>query len=114
MEEKKRFRPSLTEFKSLQAELESQIALTSRLAKDCDDWRDKFREKVKECDGMAASCKKKDSELSALARSNKLMEAELSKKESECEFLRAVADEKAAETQRLLSRGLWARILNRR
>ena len=39
----KRVRPSVTAYRELEKELESQIDGTSRLVKDCDLWREKYR-----------------------------------------------------------------------
>ena len=40
---KKRWRPSLADYRGLQKELESQIEDTSVLVAECDAWREKYR-----------------------------------------------------------------------
>jgi len=40
---KKRWRPSLTEYRALQQKLEEQISGTSVIVRECDEWREKYR-----------------------------------------------------------------------
>lgn len=47
-EKKKRWRPSLTAYRELEGKLADQIEGTSRLVKDCDLWREKYRTLFKE------------------------------------------------------------------
>lgn len=48
MEEKKRWRPSLGDYRALEQEIEGHMEDKSRLVAECNAWREKYRELVKE------------------------------------------------------------------
>ena len=48
MEGKKRFRPSVGDYRSLEREIEGHMEDKSRLVAECDAWREKWREKCRE------------------------------------------------------------------
>jgi len=48
MEGKKRFRPSVGDYRSLEREIEGHMEDKSRLVAECDAWREKCRELAKE------------------------------------------------------------------
>ena len=48
MEGKKRFRPSVGDYRSLEREIEGHMEDKSRLVAECDAWREKYRALVKE------------------------------------------------------------------
>ena len=47
-EKKKRWRPSLGDYRSLEREIEGHMEDKSRLVAECDAWREKYRALVKE------------------------------------------------------------------
>lgn len=113
MEKKKRFRPSVTEYKALQQEValwrercqrlsgdvESQVDGTSVLVGDCDAWREKYHV-------MMARC-------SALEKSNKLMEDELSRVKEQRDQLASTCAAREMDIRNLRSRGFFRRVFNR-
>lgn len=116
---KKRWRPSLAEYRELERRIDEQIEGTSRIVADCDGWRAKYRDLIDEISKgndkkvlrdhiEALECENK-----TLRHSNKLMEAELENiRLSDNEYTRENR-ELRDEVFYLRNRGLWARILNK-
>ena len=48
VEEKKRFRPSVGDYRALEREIEGHMEDKSRLVAKCDAWREKYREAEEE------------------------------------------------------------------
>lgn len=119
-EKKKRWRPSLTAYRELEAKLESQIDGTSQLVKDCDAWREKYRKlKVKFDDEHFASVHlhKEYNDLKAerdtLEKSNKLMEDELNRLRAINDKLSKKCVDRDDQIEALKNRGFWARVFNK-
>ena len=121
MEEGKnrRWRPSLSQYRELEARLEEQIEGTSRIVADCDGWRAKYRDLIDEISKgndkkvlrdhiEALECENK-----TLKRSNEYMNCEL-------EMIRGTESDVTKENKELRdlvfylkNRGLWERITNK-
>ena len=118
-EKKKRWRPSLTQYRELQTKLDEQIEGTSLIVADCHGWRAKYRSIIEEISKgndkkvlrdhiEALECENK-----ALRHSNEMMETELDKmRASDNEFARENR-ELRDEVFYLRNRGFWARVFNR-
>lgn len=117
-EKKKRFRPSLTAYRELESKLADQIDGTSRLVKDCDLWREKYRQLVKEHKKLQASIEAeavrelKDKN-TTLEQSNTLLSAETDTLRSKMSQLSELADKASKEVKRLNERSFWARVFNK-
>lgn len=86
-------------YRELKAKFDDQVEGTSRLVADCDDWREKFR-----------TLKLKNQ---TLETSNKHMESELKRVRDANQSLNDLNDERLVQIQELMSRGFWARMFNR-
>lgn len=106
MEKEKRWRPSLTAYRELEKKLEKQLEGTSRLVRECDIWREKFRTLLAERDKLAANVRQ-------LEQVNTLQAAEMKVLRRKGDEFASLACERAGEIKRLRSRGLWSRIFNR-
>ena len=98
-EKRKRVRATWTMVRALEAKLNDQIEGTSRLVKDCDVWRGKFRD---------LKWKYK-----TLERSNKYMEEATMLLRNENAELTKKNDNLCDELYRLRNRGFWKRVFNR-
>ena len=98
-EKKKRFRPTLTAYRALQKENDELLESQSRLVRDCDEWRDKFR---------ALNVKAK-----VLERSNEHMENAQKDMRAEIARLSNALEKAEAEVVILKDRGFWARVFNK-
>lgn len=118
-EKKKRWRPSLTQYRELEAKLEEQIEGTSRIVADCRGWRAKYRELIKEISKgndkkvlrdhiEALECENK-----TLRHSNELMETELKRNSQVLEWNTRAMNELRGVLHNLKSRGFWSRVFNR-
>lgn len=108
-------------------ELASQIDGTGNLVKDCNIWRDKYRELkakfdelaegtcrlVADCDAWREKYHTLISENQTLEASNKQMEAEMERVRTANRSLNELNDKRLAQIRNLKSRGFWARILNK-
>ena len=120
MDEKtKRWRPSLTQYRELQAKLDEQIEGTSRIVADCDGWRAKYRNLIEEISKgndkkvLRDHIEALECENRTLRHSNEMMETELDKmRASDNEFARENR-ELRDEVFCLRNRGFWARVFNR-
>lgn len=115
------------ELSDCEKKLESQIDGTSMLVKDCDAWREKYRELLKmykeqidgtsrlvgDCDAWRDKYHTLIAENKTLEASNKHMEAELERVRDANQSLNDLNDERLAQIHELRSRGFWARIFNR-
>lgn len=131
---KRQSRPSWAMVNELKAKLEEQIEGTSRLVKDCDAWREKYRalkekydQQLKADEHLSGQLDELKNNVKAakaasyesvghvrtLEQSNKIMEAELNKVRKELELERSVSDTLAAESERLKNRGFLARLFNK-
>ena len=119
MEGKKRWRPSLAQYRELEAKLEEQIEGTSHIVADCHGWRRKYRELIKEISKGndkkvlrdhidALECENK-----TLRHSNELMETELKRNSQVLEWNTKVMNDLRGVLHNLKSRGFWARVFNR-
>lgn len=97
-EKKKRVRATWTMVRALEAKLNDQIEGTSRLVKDCDDWREKFR--------------KLKGQYCMLEKSNMYMERELERLRNENAELTKKNDNLCDELYRMRNRGFWKRVFN--
>lgn len=122
-EKKKRWRPSLTAYRELEKKLAEQIEGTSQLVKDCDAWREKYRELKKKYDDALhvrndVVPRKVHQELvtenRTLVESNKLMEEELNRVRDANVSLGKKCAELNNKLSELLSRGWFARLLNKK
>lgn len=97
------------ELVELRRKLDEQMEGTSRLVKDCDDWREKYRVLSEKCAGLGdieTHCK-------SLEDSNVALNKELDKyRESNVELGKKCA-ELSNEIERMKSRGFWARVFNK-
>lgn len=97
------------ELVELRRKLDEQMEGTSRLVKDCDDWREKYRVLSEKCAGLGdieTHCK-------SLEDSNVALNQELDKyRESNVELGKKCA-ELSDEIERMRSRGFWARVFNK-
>ena len=120
MDEKtKRWRPSLTQYRELQAKLDEQIEGTSRIVADCDGWRAKYRSIIEEISKgndkkvLRDHIEALECENRTLRHSNEMMETELEKmRASDNEFARENR-ELRDEVFCLRNRSFWARVFNR-
>ena len=97
-EKKKRVRATWTMVRALEARLNDQIEGTSRLVKDCDEWREKFR--------------KLKAKYKTLERSNKYMEEVTMLLRNENAELTKKNDNLCDELYRMRNRGFWKRVFN--
>lgn len=102
-EKKKRFRPTLTAYRELEKKVSELMEGNSRLVKDCDAWRDKFRQLQEKFD----SCDK-----GTLMRKLSEAEAVLAPLRNENESLSREIRDLSDEIERLKGRGLLARVFN--
>ena len=120
MDEKtKRWRPSLTQYRELQAKLDEQIEGTSLIVADCHGWRAKYRSIIEEISKgndkkvLRDHIEALECENRTLRHSNEMMETELDKmRASDNEFARENR-ELRDEVFCLRNRGFWARGFNR-
>lgn len=119
---------------SLQQALDEQMDGTSAVVRDCDAWRDEYRSLLKEKEAVDAKlseseasrvrdlkmleqvrseCEKTKDKMKTLEQSNSLLEKELLRMKSAIDSKEAVLKEQKGRLERLESRGLFARILNR-
>ena len=116
---KKRWRPSLAQYRELLRRIDEQIDGTSRIVADCHGWRAKYRDLIK---SISEGKEKKvlrdhiealECENETLKHSNRLMEAELENiRMSDNEYSRENR-ELRDELYYLRNRGLWARVFNK-
>lgn len=116
--------------------LDSQLEGTSYLVKDCDAWRDSYRElysekqllerKCKDCTNEIANLKQKQSKnessldsfmkleekYNSLKDYSKQMENHLAREIRLNKSLRELNEERLSRIQHLMSRGFWARLFN--
>ena len=115
----KRWRPSLSQYRELEAKLEEQIEGTSRIVAECDGWREKYRKLVKEVSKNCVDKVLKDRidtlerENDTLSRSNEFMASELNSIREQDSSVAQENQELRDEVFYLRNRGLWARILNK-
>lgn len=92
MEGKRRTRPTWAQVRELEDKLADQIEGTSRLVADCDGWRELYREKSDMLELETASRKAGDELIERKRKKIKELENRI---------------------DRLMSRGFWARLLNK-
>jgi DNA anti-recombination protein RmuC len=118
-EKKKRVRATLTQVRELEAKLADQIEGTSRLVNDCDLWREKYQKLFAEYEELKAVTNESEiirnlrDKNMTLEQSNSLMKEKLDSLDSHIKVLESVAEKRAAEIERLKSRGFWDRVFNR-
>lgn len=95
----KRFRPTLGAYRALEQKLKDAAAELSVAT----DTLTKVRAELVSLRDSYATCEK----------SNKLMEDELVLRDDKIRLLEEIADNRAAEVERLKRRGFWARVFNR-
>lgn len=113
-EKKKRWRPSLTAYRELEKKLESQIEGTSQLVKDCDAWLEKYCKLEKKLQEATDDFNDLNGDKKILEHSNKLMEDELKRVREANESLGKKCAELSNKLSELLSRGWFARLLNKK
>lgn len=107
MEEKKRWRPSLAEYRALQKEIDGHMEDKSRLVADCDAWREKYHQLKKEYDKLNCS------DVGIAEKSNRLMEEELTRVRKQAEDASKDYNNARREVLWLRNRSLWQRIINK-
>lgn len=119
-EKKKRWRPSLTEYRELEKKLASQIDGTSQLVKDCDLWREKYQLLKKQYDKLFPLSEDAVSQVEKLTDSmveSRRLHYEISCKygelSAEHDRLMGECKQLHAENDRLRSRGFIDRLFNR-
>ena len=118
-EKKKRWRPSLAQYRELEKKLESQIDGTSKLVADCDGWREKYRSVIKEVSHggdkkvLREHIEALECENRTLRHSNELMETELKRNSQVLEWNTRAMNELRGVLHSLKSRGFWSRVFNR-
>lgn len=118
-EKKKRWRPSLAQYRELEAKLEEQIEGTSRIVADCHGWRAKYRELIKEISKgndkkvLRDHIEALECENRTLRHSNELMETELKRNSQVLEWNTRAMNELRGVLHNLKSRGFWSRVFNR-
>ena len=121
MEEKKRkrWRPSLAQYRELQAKLDEQIEGTSRIVAECHGWRKKYRDLVDSISKGSVDNVLKDRietlerENDLLSRSNEFMASELNSIREADSAVVKENRELRDELFMLKSRGFWSRLFNR-
>ena len=121
MEEKKkkRWRPSLAQYRELQAKLDEQIEGTSRIVAECHGWRKKYRDLVDSISKGSVDNVLKDRietlerENDILSRSNEFMASELNSIREADSAVVKENRELRDELFMLKSRGFWSRLFNR-
>lgn len=97
------------ELVELRRKMDEQMEGTSRLVKDCDDWREKYRVLSEKCAGLGdieTHCK-------SLEDSNVALNKELDKYRESNVGLGKKCAELSNEIERMKSRGFWARVFNK-
>ena len=119
MEGKKRWRPSMTQYRELEAKLEEQIEGTSRIVADCHGWRRKYRALIEEISKgndkkvLRDHIEALECENRTLRHSNELMETELKRNSQVLEWNTRAMNELRGVLHNLKSRGFWSRVFNR-
>ncbi|MBR1449538.1 MAG: hypothetical protein IJ588_12435 [Prevotella sp.] len=109
-EKKKRVRPTVAQVRALEARVAELENLTAARDRALVEAMEELKG-VKTALLQARECS--DSAIHTLEQSNALMEQELKLRESKIALLEEVADNRAAEVERLKGRGFWARVFNR-
>lgn len=118
-EKKKRWRPSLAQYREMERKLEEQIEGTSRIVQDCDGWREKYRKLVKEVSKNCVDKVLKDRidtlerENDTLSRSNEFMASELNSIRKQDSSVARENQELRDELFCLKNRGFFARLFNK-
>jgi len=118
-EKKKRWRPSLAQYREMERKLEEQIEGTSRIVAECDGWREKYRKMVKEVSKNCVDKVLKDRidtlerENDTLSRSNEFMASELNSIREQDSSVAQENQELRDELAYLKRRGFWARMFNK-
>ena len=118
-EKKKRWRPSLAQYRELEKKLESQIDGTSKLVADCDGWREKYRNLLDDISKGNVDVVLKDHidslrcENNALERSNEFMSREIGNLRDTNKAVIQENKDLRDELFRLKSRGFFARVFNK-
>lgn len=116
---KKRWRPSLAQYRELERRIDEQIDGTSLIVADCHGWRAKYRNLI---DEISKGNDKKvlrdhiealECENETLRHSNKLMETELKRVNGLLDWSKKVSNELLEELIFLKNRGFWARLFNK-
>ena len=118
-EKKKRWRPSLTQYRELQTKLDEQIEGTSLIVADCHGWRAKYRSIIEEISKgndkkvLRDHIEALECENRTLRHSNELMETELRRNNEVINMCDNANRDLRGILHNIKSRGFWARVFNR-